>query len=400
MSNGNHFRGCLAFAAGPGDVVATFTHWIRGENDPHELALTDSGQFFDVCRKLDLRGVAISSCPRADKVRSDQFYVENLPKGPLNRGLKYHLQQIQYVRRVIRKATDENADLLIMTDATGHFFPFKWFAPRRMGLVPTLNCTLWPQFKGLSRAQKTINLLNGRIFRSRSAAILCVSRDIQRQVRMVSDHTSGPVFSFLPTYRKGDFDPVPEPPRQPPFNLLYAGRLEQEKGVFNLLDIASDLKREGHARIHFHLCGDGSQEEALRRAAAQEGVEDIFHIHGFCRRPQLLGHIGRSHAFIVPTRTSFEEGFNKVVAESILAGRPVITSAVCPALEYVQKGAVEVAPDDWLGYRQAILRLSGDPALYNEKRKACINLQQQFYDPARSFGEALMSALERWSGDR
>jgi len=399
MSSHNHRSLCLAYAAGPGDVVATFTDWRRGEDDPHQMAITYSGQFFEVCRQLKARGVAISSCPRADRVRTEQFYVENLPKGPASHGLGFHLQQIHYVRQVIRKAAAEGADLLIMADATGHFFPFRWFAPRRLALVPSLHCTLWPRFKPLSRVQKIINLLNREIFQGGAAGILCLSQDIQDQVRIISGNRPGPVFSFIPTYRKGVFDGLPEPPARPPFNLLYAGRLEKEKGVFELLQIAVDLKKSGNNGIFINLCGDGSQEAALRRAAAEKGIEDIFHIYGYCRRPLMLDHIGRSHAFIVPTTTAFGEGFNKVVAEGILAGRPVITSAVCPALEHVRDGVIEVPPDDWDGYRRAIVKLAGDHALYGDKRQACARLQQPFYDPARSWGAALMMIVARWQHD-
>ena len=44
-----------------------------------------------------------------------------------------------------------------------------------------------------------------------------------------------------------------------------------------------------------------------------------------------------------------------VCAEAILAGRPVITSPVCPALDYVRDAAVEVSPDNIEQYCEAIL---------------------------------------------
>jgi len=391
---------CLAYAAGPGDVVRTFAHWQRGEDDPHQLAMTYSAQFFDVCRRMGARGVVISSCPRADLVRTDQFHVENLPRGPMRRGLGFHLQQIAYMREVVKRAALQGADLLVVADATGHFFPLQWFAPRRMGLVPSLHCPLWPKSRPLSRLQTIINRLNRSLFRDRSAAILCLSRDIENQVRMISSQAPRPIVPFIPTYRSSVFDHVSEPPPQPPFNLLFAGRLEKEKGIFDLLQIAIDLKHAGLAHIHLHLCGDGSRETDLRHAAARAGVESIFHIHGYCYRPQMQAHIARSHVLVVPTTSAFGEGFNKVVVEGILADRPVITSSICPAIEAVADAVVEVAPDDPDGYLQAALRLAGDQDLYNAKREACRRLQAQFYDPARSWGSALSQAIGRWANDR
>jgi len=400
MKRQDRHRLCLAYAAGPGDVVRTFEHWRRGEDDPHQLSMTYSGQFFDVCSHLGARGVAFSSCNRIDRVRTGQFHVENLPKGPMRKGIGFHLQQIGYVRKVVNRAMFHGVDLLIMADATGHFFPLHWYAPRRMGVLLSLHCMLWSKFRNISRTQAVINFLNRSLFRRRAAAILCLSRDIAKQVGIATGRTPRPLIPFIPTYRRNVFEHVPEPPDRPPFNLLFAGRMEREKGIFDLLQMAVDLKTTGQAHIHLHLCGDGSKEADLRQAVTRKGVEDIFHIHGYCHRPQMQAHIARSHALIVPTTTAMGEGFNKVVVEGVLAGRPVITSSVCPALETVADAVEEVPPDDSDSYRRAVLRLAGDSALYNAKREACRRVQAQFYDPARSWGWALSQAVERWIHDR
>jgi len=95
----------------------------------------------------------------------------------------------------------------------------------------------------------------------------------------------------------------------------------------------------------------------------------------------------------VPTRTGFAEGFNKVVAEGILSCRPVVTSAVCPALPYVRDAVVEVAPDDIMGYSNALLKLCDDRQFYEQKRQSCLGLQEQFYDHSKGWGGALKSIL-------
>jgi glycosyltransferase involved in cell wall biosynthesis len=384
---------CLAYAAGPGDIVNTFSFWQKGQDDPHQIAVTYSSLFFDVCRNLDARGVAISSCPRKDLTENDQFHIENLPKKTSSNRFARHLQQIMYVREVIRKAIEENADLLIMADSTGYFFPFSWFATQNLQLVPTLHCTLWAKSRENSAMQRMVNRLNRNIFRKRSKAVLCLSEDIHRQIRFITGNKTRPVYHFIPHYRKGLFDALQSPPSRRPFNLLYAGRLETDKGIFDLLQIAESLAMMGNRDIIFHLCGNGTEENALRNAAEEKKLTSCFLIHGYCRQDQMLHHIGESHAFIVPTRTTFMEGFNKVVAEAMLAGRPVITSTVCPALEYVREGVVEVPPDDVNGYLEAVIRLSSDSAFYHEKRMGCRLVQEQFYDKSRSWGSALLNII-------
>ncbi len=390
---------CLAYAAGPGDVVSTFSHWQRGEDDPHQLAITYSGQFFDVCRNLGARGVAISSCPRADHIFSGRFYVENLPKGKERKGAWFHLEQIRYLRKVIKIAESRGADLLIMSDATGHFFPFKWFAPSNMSFVPSIHCTLWSKFSAPSRVQSLINRLNRSVFRRQATAILCLSKDIQRQIQEIAGSEHRPIMPFLPIYRRGIFDKLAEPSQNSPFNLLFAGRMEEEKGIFDLLQMAVDFKKAGRSDIHIHLCGDGSSEEILRLKASEKEVEDIFFIHGYCRQKEMLNQISQSHALIVPTTTAFGEGFNKVVIEGILSGRPVVTSEACPAIEMLREAVVEVPPDDQAAYRMAVERLASDRILYDNKQQASLALRDQFYSLGKSWGQALLNAVERRSDD-
>ena len=69
---------------------------------------------------------------------------------------------------------------------------------------------------------------------------------------------------------------------------------------------------------------------------------------------------------IAPTRSDFEEGFNKSCVEAVLANRPFISSPVCPAV-YSLSGRIVVPPDDVAAYREALVRLADDPFLYRKK---------------------------------
>jgi glycogen synthase len=116
-------------------------------------------------------------------------------------------------------------------------------------------------------------------------------------------------------------------------------------------------------------------------------------VHGFASSARVKELLGASHACIVPTRTNYEAGFEMTCAESILAGRPLITSVVCPAIEYLGPATIEVAPDDPDAYADAIVKLSRDEALYTRLRDACAPLQAQFYDPENSWYAKMQIAL-------
>ena len=92
---------------------------------------------------------------------------------------------------------------------------------------------------------------------------------------------------------------------------------------------------------------------------------------------------------IVPSTSQCEEGFAKICVEAILAERPVVTSAVCPALASIREAAIEVPPDNVEAYFRAIMALSNDRKLYERKRLACKPLQTQFYDLNNSWGARL-----------
>jgi len=177
--------------------------------------------------------------------------------------------------------------------------------------------------------------------------------------------------------------------------VFFAGRIERNKGVFNLLEIARRFAREGRSDIEFDLCGDGSALAELRKEAQEAGLQSRFRCHGHQDKPRMREMYSQTHVVIVPTTTDFIEGFNKVVAEGILAGKPVITSSVCPALEYVADGIVEVPPNDTQAYGTAIIRLHEDRSLYESKRRGCTALQEQFYDPDRGWAAALKRMLGR-----
>ena len=78
-------------------------------------------------------------------------------------------------------------------------------------------------------------------------------------------------------------------------------------------------------------------------------------------------------------------------AEAALAGRPVITSPVVPALEVLRPACSEAVTDDPESYVTAIRRLLDDAALYERLRAACPAAAAPFLD--RSLG--LAAVLDR-----
>lgn len=381
-------KGVIAYASGPGDVVNTFRCWSVRQDDHHQVAQTYSGQFFSVCQRLGLKGVVLGANPRADFIQTQQFEVAHLPKPEWKGAWDYHFHQAKYMVEVARAAIEKGARVLVVACSTGHWFPLRAFAGK-LHIIPSFHCTLWPSQLARSRSSRLIQRLNRPVYSKVASGILCLSGAIHDQLKCIVPEGLAPIYPFIPTYDEGSFQGGSEPGPKSSFRLLFAGRLEEDKGVFDLLDIAAQLG-DGY---HVAICGDGSQEEALRHRVVQMGLQNRVTIHGYCRKERMLELMGDSHAVIVPTRPEFDEGFNKVIAEAALLQRPVITSRVCPALEVVGPGAVEVEPGDVSGYVDAVRSLREIPWFYEEKRRGCLSCRAPFFDETRSWGAALERAL-------
>lgn len=386
----------LIYAAGPGDVINTYRNWKAGEDDPLQVSMTYSGQFFDVCRDMNARAYVITYHPKNAILDDGQFVIEHRPKPfPRKGGLFYHLAEIWYGLRFVATAVRIRADLAVVAEGTTHWIVLSLLGVFGIKLIPTVHCVLWPKFSRLDRRQRLINRLSKGVFAKQSAALLSASNDISKQLAVVAGGAARPTLTFLPTYRLQTFASMPAPPvDRSPFNILFGGRVEENKGVFILLEVAIRCRAERRDGIRFDICGAGAALDELRRRAKAAGVEDMFHCHGHCSREVMREKLSRSHLIVVPTTTGFTEGYNQAVVEGILAGRPVVSSAVCPSIASLPGAVVEVPPDDPKGYGDAIIRLREDPEFYELKRRGCVAYQMQFYDPEQGWYGVFKTVLK------
>lgn len=384
----------ILYAAGPGNVIETFNYWRQGQDDPSQVSMTFSGQFYDVCTALDAEGHIIASQPQKQILKQGQFTLEHRPI-PFNHrsGILYYLGQIYYELGIVLTALKSRCDVVVGAGRPC-FFVLSLLPRFGVQVVPSLHCVLWAKYKPLSKAQKIVIQLNRRFFTKDCFAILSTSEDINQQVQELTDHHPTRIINFLSTYRRHAFEGIaPSNPEQNIFHVLFAGRVEANKGVFDLLEIAKRFQKENHNTIVFHICGTGTALEDLQHQVETAHLQSTFVLHGYCNKAQMRQMFSLSHLVIVPTTSDFIEGLNQVVIEGVLANRPVVTSSICPALNYVKEAVVEVPPDDVQAYGDAILKLQQNYALYEEKRQKCQGLQEQFYCASRSWGTALKTIL-------
>jgi glycogen(starch) synthase len=384
----------ILYAAGPGDVIDTYNYWKKQQYDPSVLWKTDSAQFYDLVEEVDAEALVVSYCQRVDTIKEGRFTILQRPKKQF-KGMGYHLYQLWYGYKICYLAIKFKANIAIIEEGMSHWFVFNclhWFGIK---IIPSLKSVLWPYHLPLSSTQKILNFLNRSLFKINSLAIVSISKKISSQIKELTADKHPPIFEFLTIYPRFHFSQIPLPKfEKKPFIVLFVGNLVENKGIFDLIQIANLLKKKEVDNFQFHICGKGPDESLLKKRIDIESLKDCFFLHGYCTQNKLKEMFAFSHVFIVPTKKTFIEGLPNVIFESILAGRPVITSSVCPAIDYVMPAVVEVSPENIEEYAQALHQLYNDKAFFEAKCKACVGLKDPFFDMNNSWKEGIRRALE------
>lgn len=386
----------VAYAAGPGDVIGSYRHWLSGRSDPNEVSETYSGQFFQQIKDLDLTALVIASHARAELLVDDRFVIEHRPMSSQGkRGLAYHLSDIRYWLGIMISIKNHGCSVAIISSME-HWWLLSFLRISGVKVVPTLHCTFWPKgYRPQGLKDRLIQTLNGWFWRKVPAATICVSLECQRQIEEISNYqVSGVVLQGLAKYRPEYFSKMSSSMwSNTPFRLLFAGRIEINKGILDLVAVMKKLTTNIQIEVVLEVCGDGSAVNMLKQQIYQAGLDSSIKLLGKLSQAEMFTAFQRCHAVIVPTTVDFAEGFNQVVAESVLAGRPVIATSVCPANEIFPRSVIEVSPGDVDQMANEIARLASDSSWYDSVRSYSHQEASPLYDSAQSFGAAVKLAI-------
>jgi glycosyltransferase involved in cell wall biosynthesis len=127
--------------------------------------------------------------------------------------------------------------------------------------------------------------------------------------------------------------PEPHPFQLDPerINILFAGRLELQKGIDLLLEVLTELPEEWQSKFSFHIAGDGSF-----RKQVEELVKTRQNIHYY---PTVINLSNKLYPFRYVLMPSRFEGLGLLSVEASLAGIPVAACRVA--------GLEETLPPDW-----------------------------------------------------
>ncbi len=115
----------ILYVGGPGNILETYKCWAKGQDDPSQVAITYSGQFYETCHALHVETYAISSFHQKEFLQDGLFRIENRPKPFKNAsGIFYYAKEILYGLGLIISAISWKADLIIISDGCTPWFLF------------------------------------------------------------------------------------------------------------------------------------------------------------------------------------------------------------------------------------------------------------------------------------
>lgn len=123
--------------------------------------------------------------------------------------------------------------------------------------------------------------------------------------------------------------------------ILFVGRLEEEKGITEFVEIAKQLKKYN---VRFVVIGNGTKERIIPKFIEQRVVS----------YENMPSEYQGADIFVAPSKPTptWDEQYNTALLEAQASGLAIVTTATGGIPENVGKAAILVAPDD----REALLR--------------------------------------------
>ena len=387
----------IIYCGGPGDIAGTMRSWISGQHDAAEVSDTYSGQFFDQIKARGLSALVISTHARKELLVEGLITIEHRPnKATGKTGLAYKLTYMSHWLGVIGTILYYRPRVVVIADLE-HWWLLSIPAMFGIKVITDLQCTFWPRgYRSNALYERILQGLNGLFWRKIPVATICISPECERQVlEMSGGQVSGRLLQARSSYQQADFAEIATPSwNADSFRLMFAGRVERNKGVFDLLDVMASLQTESYRTISLDICGGGTALSELKSEVARQGLQSCINVLGQLNSSAMRAAYERCHVVVVPTTAAFPEGLNRVVVEGVLSGRPVVATTVCNAIDVFPRSVITVNCGDQLAMATAIKRLASNNNYYESIRGGCAAEAGQFYDREQSWGAALSRALD------
>ena len=376
----------IAYVPGPGDVVGTFDHWQQGRHDPRVPVITYSVMFYSLVHRLGAQALVLTAENRQPVAQTTAVTFRHVPRETGQNGFRYRLAEARYAKALAQVVNDWQPDITVV----GSDAPAGLFHRLHVPAILSAHNSFWPMGQRPRNLRARLALLPRIRSLRHVAAALCTSAECAHQIVAVAG--SKPTFVEVPQVVSTDMPPSVAPPRDVAHRITFIGRIEENKGVFDLLTAVENLAAF-FPSLSLTFAGDGTASANLATAAGGSSLGD---------RVRLLGRIdsGAVHALldvsdivVCPTRSNFNEGLAMVVVEAAIHGRPCVISSVVPAGQLFPDSCSIFAADDAAALQTALRRLIEDPATLRRMSEQALRQRHTCLDRRQSWGSQLYLAF-------
>lgn len=154
-----------------------------------------------------------------------------------------------------------------------------------------------------------------------SADDLTTYHPVKKQITIV--HNGVDTNFFTPVKKKTELN-----------SILYTGRLEVFKGLFDLIESAGPVCKK-YPSARFILIGTGTILESLKKHVSKLNLDDNFLFTGRLSKSEIIKYYQNSTIFVLP---SYREGFPTSLLEAMSCGIPSIATNVEGNFELIKNG--------------------------------------------------------------
>ena len=387
MSSNSSLR--VAFVSGPGDPVGTFDHWSQDAHDLRTPVIAYSTMFYSVVEALKAEALILNEWGNQPAVPDPRFRFLHTPRRRGRRGIGYLLDERAFAGKVLRHLREYRPDVILVgTDAPDALIAG---LPRVRRIILAAHNTYWPMGRPVTSLKARLKLKIKRKNLRRFDAVVNTSGECAAQIAALGGPSGPRSFTEIPQILPAFY---PESLSQAPTvqRLLYAGRIEENKGVFDLLRAFNMIAAE-HPGLTLEFIGSGTADASLQAAIKDSPYSNRITFHGLLLAQALHEKLDASDLLICPTRSTFNEGLALVVVEAAVHCVPTLLSSSVPAKDLLPGACVEFPVDDTDALTRSLRNIIETPTQYCALCAELVKKRTQFHDRSRSWGSMLYRAL-------
>ena len=380
----------IAFGAGPGDAVGTFDYWAQGKFDPRVPVIAFSTQFYSLIAQLQAHALILHEYAKGPAVPDSRFRFVTAARDRNGPGWRYHLNSSLFSLKVLAHLWKYRPHVVLLgTDAPTFLLALLPPGSRLILTAPNTYWSMGPRPTTL-RARLRQRLIRVGLWRMRGA--VCISPACKAQM----EELIGPSEDILidePQILRAHVPALTSRTEGAPVRrLLFLGRIETEKGIYDLLAAFETLSQE-YPDATLEFAGDGSQAQELADAVKRSAAPVRY--LGRLSADEVHAKLAQIDLLICPTRSQFNEGLAFVVIEAAVHGVPSLVSSNVPAKDLLAGSVLEYPVDDVSAMQARLRALLADPEIATQLRKGLAPAREAFFDRSKSWGTQLYLAMMR-----